>query len=202
MQINYGFANTSGYLTDPFKVVSVVNNGGIASDYLYESRPDSKQQHSIFGLVKHHLDSSIFDVSYRFQTSDWGIDSHTLDMHWQFFADGDSNNGGSFWEPHIRLYQQSAADFYLPYLSEQTIQLPDVQPDFASADYRVGDLTAYTVGLKYGFQLEDGARQEIRLEYYKQTPNSANEPVGIAGLENLELYPEVDAIILQYSYFF
>lgn len=192
IQLNYSFANTSGYLTDPFKVLSVVDNTGITQDLVYESRPDSKVQHSIFGLMKYHLEESIFDASYRYLTNDWEIQSHTFDTHWRFFTDNHS-----FWEPHFRIYQQSAAEFYQPFLVEG-----NSLPEFASADYRIGDMTAYTVGLKYGFQMSDGDRAEIRLEYYKQTPDKANQPQGIANLDGLELYPEVDAVILQFNYYF
>jgi len=192
MQFNYGFADTSGYLTDPFKILSVVDNTGITQDLVYENRPDSRTQHSLFGLMKYHLDNSIFDASYRYITDDWEIQSHTIDTHWHFFA-GD----GSFWEPHVRFYQQDAAEFYTPFLAQTA-----ATPEFASADYRIGEMTAITVGLKYGFQIGNGDRAEIRLEYYKQSPSKANEPQGIANLEGLELYPEVDALILQFNYYF
>ncbi len=192
MQFNYGYADVSGYLTDPFKILSVVDNNGVTQDLRYENRPDSKSQHSVFGLMKYHLDNSIFDISYRYLTNDWEIQSHTIDTHWHFLGEG-----GSFWEPHIRFYQQQAAEFYTPFLVQG-----EVLPEFASADYRVGDMTAITVGLKYGFQLSGGDRAEIRLEYYKQTPKKANQPEGIANLEGLDLYPEVDALILQFNYYF
>jgi len=191
MQFNYGFADTSGYLTDPFKVLSVVDNNGITQDLVYENRPDSRNQHTVFGLVKYHLDESIFDISYRYLTDDWDIQSHTIDTHWRFFT-GDT----SFIEPHFRFYQQSAAEFYQPFISQAS-----TMPSYASADYRVGDMTAYTLGVKYGFQMFED-RAEVRLEYYKQTPNKANQPTGIANLDGLDLYPEVDAIILQVNYFF
>ncbi|MCF6193639.1 MAG: DUF3570 domain-containing protein, partial [Kangiellaceae bacterium] len=97
MQFNYGFSYSDGYLTDPFKILSLVNTNGITQDLVYENRPDTKAQHSFFGLAKYHLDNSVFDASYRFLTNDWGITSHTIDTHWHFYT-----SGGSFWEPHIR----------------------------------------------------------------------------------------------------
>jgi len=192
MQFNYGYADTSGYLTDPFKILSVVDNTGVTQDLVYENRPDSRTQHSLFGLMKYHLDNSVFDVSYRYITDDWEIQSHTIDTHWHFFA-GD----GSFWEPHVRFYQQDAAEFYTPFLAQAA-----ATPEFASADYRIGEMTAITLGLKYGFQISNGDRAEIRLEYYKQSPTKVNEPQGIANLEGLDFYPEVDALILQFNYYF
>lgn len=191
MQLNYGFASTSGYLTDPFKILSLVNANGVTQDYLHENRPDTKQQHSVFALIKHHLEESIFDVSYRYQSNDWGIDSHTIDAHWHFFT-----RDNSFWEPHIRYYQQSAADFYSPFLQQDS-----PLNRHASADYRIGEMTGLTIGLKYGFQMENSDRAEIRLEYYKQTSHSTNQPVSV-DLGSLDIYPKVDALILQLNYFY
>jgi len=56
-------------------------------------------------------------------------------------------------------------------------------------------LPAQTIG-------NDGDRAEIRLEYYKQTPNGANQPQGIANLEAFDLYPDLDAFIFQFNYYF
>lgn len=191
-QINYGFADKSGYLTDPFKILSVVDPSGITQDLIYENRPDSRTQHSLFAMTKYHFEESIFDISYRYLTDDWDIKSHTIDTHWRFY--GGENQ---FWEPHIRYYQQSAAKFYQPFLVDS-----EAVPEFASADYRIGDMSAVTLGLKYGFALDNGDRAEVRLEYYLQTPQSANQPQGVANLDGLDLYPEVDAVILQVNYYF
>ena len=190
-QLNYSFADVSGYLTDPFKILSVIDNSAVAQDYVYESRPESRTQHTLFAMGKYHLENSIVDASYRFLTDDWGITSHTIDFKWHLFS-GDN----SFWEPHIRFYQQSAADFYNPYLVDGL-----ALPEFASADYRVGEMTAVTLGIKYGFTLSGGNLMEIRAEYYKQTPTS-NGAEAVAAASGLELYPEVDAFILQFTYSF
>ncbi len=190
MQFNYGYADISGYLTDPFKVLSVIDNNAIAQDYVYESRPESRKQHSLFGMMKYHLEDSIVDFSYRYLTDDWEIKSHTLDFKWHIFS-----NDNTFWEPHIRFYQQSAADFYKPYMLQG-----QATPEFASADYRVGEMSAVTLGLKYGFMIGDN-RTEIRAEYYLQTPKAATAEL-VSAVEDLDIYPEVDAFMIQLTYFF
>lgn len=192
MQFNYGYADMQGYLTDPFKVLSVVDNLAITQDLVYESRPDSRTQHSLFALTKYHFEDSIFDISYRYIVDDWKMKSHTIDTHWRLLS-----QQGTFWEPHVRIYMQSAAEFYQPFLAQS-----EVRPSYASADYRVGDMTALTIGLKYGFQLDNGDSAEVRLEYYKQTPNKANQSSNVSGLDNIELYPEVDALFVQLNYYF
>jgi len=191
MQFNYGVSKSSGYLNDPFKVVSVLDSLGAVQEYRYDGRPDQRTKKSLFGLVKYHLDGSIFDFSYRKMTDDWDIKSNTFDTHWHFFTDS-----GNFWEPHLRFYSQTAANFYTPFL----VQGAPV-PTYATADYRVGKMTATTIGLKYGIKLAHHHRLEMRLEYYRQTPTKANQPAGVANLDGLDIYPKVQAIIFQMSYY-
>lgn len=191
MQFNYGLSVVDGYMTDPYKLLSVVDSAGITQDVIYEGRPDSRTKHSFFWQTKYALDNGVVDVSYRYATDDWEIDSHTIDSRFRFNL-GDNN----YIQPHLRYYQQSAADFYRPFLN-QGEQLPM----YASADYRVGEMTAYTVGLKYGHKMENGQEWAVRAEYYQQDPKNAgfDEPGALA---DLDLYPSVKAVILQFNYHF
>lgn len=191
VQLNYSYSYVDGYLTDPFKVLSVVNSEGYTQEYLYENRPDSRAKHAFFGQTKYHFDAFVFDGSYRYMTDDWDIDSHTGDFRLNIPL-----GKGHYLEPHFRYYTQGAADFYQPFLVEGE--------DFgkhASADYRIGDMDTYTVGIKYGMPLNSGDSLAFRLEYYKQTPNSdGTERIGV--LKELDIYEEVDAIIAQITYSF
>jgi hypothetical protein len=190
-QFNYSYSIVDGYLTDPFKILSLVNTNGIAQDYLYENRPEKRTKQSVFAQTKYHFDETVLDVSYRYMWDDWEIDSHTVDTRFYIPL-----GNGSYLEPHLRFYQQAAADFYQPFL----IQGESI-PEFASADYRIGEMTAYTVGLKYGMKLAGGNDLSFRLEYYRQDPKSAGHKApGI--LADVELYESIDAIIAQVSYSF
>lgn len=190
-QFNYSYSQADGYMTDPFKMVSLVNDRGITQRNIYESRPDSRAKHSFYGQAKYHFDNSVVDASYRYMTDDWEIDSHTIDTRLRYFlADG------SYLEPHFRYYTQSAADFYQTYLMEG-----QTTPEFVSADYRIGEMDAYTVGLKYGFKLDQGNDVAVRLEYYKQTPKSSGQEA-FGDIQGIDLFEELDAIILQVSYSF
>ena len=191
MQFNYSYSKVDGYLSDPFKVLSLVDDNGIAQDYRYENRPDSRVKQSLFAQTKYHFEQNVVDVSYRYMWDDWKLDSHTIDSKLRIPL---SNT--SYIEPHIRFYQQTAANFYQPFLSQsQEI------PEFASADYRIGEMSAYTVGLKYGVKLSDGNDLSFRLEYYRQDPKDAGHQAPGA-LKNVVLYESVDAIIAQVSYSF
>ena len=191
MQFNYSYATVSGYLTDPFKVISSVNENGESQEYLYEHRPDERTKHAFFGQTKYHFDSGILDASYRYMIDDWEIDSHTIDLRYYI-----PFKNGHYIEPHIRMYTQGAAEFYQPFLVQT-----DALPEYASADYRIGELDTYTVGLKYGMPMSNGNQLAFRLEYYHQTPKSNGaEEIGV--LQGVELYEEVDAITAQVTYSF
>ncbi len=192
---NYSYSMVDGYLTDPFKVVSVLNTQGLAQDYIYESRPDSRVKQSTFMQAKYNFDDSLLntvvDVSYRYMWDDWGINSHTIDTRFTIPV-----GAASYIEPHIRYYQQSEADFYQPYI------IGDQAPiGFVSADYRIGEMTAVTVGAKYGVVLNGGNELSFRLEYYRQTPTNAGftDPNSLNGQD---IYPVVEAVIAQVSYSF
>jgi len=42
MRFNVGMSQSSGYLNDPFKILSIVDANGRPVDYIYESRDDSR----------------------------------------------------------------------------------------------------------------------------------------------------------------
>jgi hypothetical protein len=198
-QFNYSFSRSSGYLTDPYKMLSVVDSEtgdpvagpGIPFLYLFESRPDTRTKHSLFGQIKHRIGGPVIDVSYRFMTDDWGIHSHTVDARWR------QPIGDSWYvQPHLRYYTQSAAEFYRPYLRNG-----DPLPDHATADYRLGEMDGTTLGLKVGRPYENDREWSVRVEYYKQ---SGRAPPGatFGSLEGLDLFPTVDALISQVEFRF
>lgn len=191
MQFNYGLSLVDGYTTDPYKVLSVINTNGVTQDLIYENRPDTRTKHSFFWQTKYAMDNGVVDLSYRFATDDWDINSHTIDSRLRF-----NLSDNSYIQPHVRYYQQSAADFYQPYLNQS-----DELPMYASADYRVGEMTAYTLGLKYGRKLDNGHEWAVRAEYYQQDPkNDGFAQPGV--LADMDLYPSVKAVILQFNYHF
>lgn len=195
-QFNYSYSIVDGYLTDPFKVISVVDGStGLTEDNIYESRPDSRVKQSLYAQSLYHFENSVLDVSYRYMWDDWQIKSHTIDSRFKIFL-GDMFGTQSYLQPHFRFYQQSAAEFYQPFLIEGA-----ALPTHASADYRIGEMTTFTVGLKYGLLVNNGHELSFRLEYYRQTPTDAgfDEP-GV--LQDVDLYPTIDAIIGQVTYSF
>ena len=195
-QLNYSLSIADGYLSDPYKLLSVVDRDtgdpapgpGDLDLYLFEGRPDSRVKHSLFGLWKHSLGRDVVDLSYRYMTDDWKIDSHTLEARYRWEL-------GSFYlQPHLRYYMQSAAEFYAGALFAG-----DQLPRYASADYRLGELDSYTVGLTYGRPLPYGRQWTVRLEYYNQSGTSPPE-IAVGSLRDLDLFPSVDALIAEIGF--
>ncbi len=191
MQINYGVSYVSGYMTDPYKVLSRINSDGHAVGYHYEHRPDKRLKQSLYVMGKRALTYGVFDLSYRYSIDDWSIDSHTLESRYRV-----NLTTRSFVQLHLRAYQQTAAKFYRLYLRDD-----QALPQYGSADYRLGAIDSYTIGLKYGQRLKDGTLATFRLEYYKQRPqNSGFDLVG--QLRRFDQFPNNDAIIAQLGFSF
>lgn len=192
MQINYSLSSASGYLNDPYKFLSRIDPvSGSTIDYLYENRPDSRTKHAIYWLTRYHLNRDVVSASYRYFFDDWGIKSHTVDLtyNWKY-----SEN--KYFEPHLRFYSQSEADFYRLHLLNG-----DPLPREASSDYRLAKFNGLTYGLKWGWDMPKGRAFILRLEYYNSIGDSSpSEAVGIQ--RGLDLYPDLKSLIAQVQYRF
>jgi hypothetical protein len=194
LQANYSFEHSSGYLTDPYKLLSVVQDEtsatpGEPADYLYENRPDARSKQALYGELRQYIAGATADVSYRYFWDDWGITSHAVDV----FTRVPVSHGHAI-EPHVRWYRQSAADFYHTYLvqGEQT-------PQFASADSRLAAFDAWTYGLKYSLPVGENDALGFSAEYYTQKgTRSPPNPIGI--LSQYDLFPALDVFMFRVGY--
>lgn len=201
IEASYSYGQSDGYLTDPYKVLTVVDSlsgvpmpgpgDGVPYLYLWEHRPDSRAKQSGFVEWRHAFDRDSLALNARYMTDDWGIDSQTIEARYRWNVDEDS-----YLEPHLRWYTQTAADFYRTVLFDG-----DLLPQYASADYRLADLDAYTVGAKYGHRTDRG-EWSVRLEYYhhEADPSPGSEVGDLA--EFNELILPMSAVIAQFGYRF
>lgn len=192
MQVNYSFSNSEGYLTDPFKILTLANSStGAPEDYLYENRPDSRTKHSIYWKTKYHRENGhIIDASYRYLWDDWDITSHTLDFRYRWPL-----ASGHYIEPHVRYYSQEEASFY-----RHSLTAGEALPEFATADSRLGQFDAMTYGAKYGIPMGENGEFSIRLELYRQNGSTVGTPIG--DQVNYDLFPDLEATIVQFGYSF
>ncbi len=203
MQANYSYSDTTGYLTDPYKIISVVDGttgdavpsvgpgDGPSHLYYFEHRPDNRVKHSLFTQGKYYMDGKVLDLSYRYMTDDWEIESHTVDLHFRWPL---SDN--SYVEPHLRYYTQTAADFY-------RLSLIDGEPlpEYASADHRLGEFDAVTAGLKFGWKTHGGNDMHVRIELYTQSGKLSTDQL-IGNQVDRDNNPDLNAIIFQFGYQF
>jgi hypothetical protein len=189
MQLNYGRTRETGYLTEPYKIVSIVDSTGNTIDYRNEKRPDNRQRQTIqLSSVYNVFDEDVIHVSYRFYWDDWGIRSHTVDFRYRFDL-----SGGHYLEPHLRFYGQSAVNFYT-----YGLRAGAPLPEFATSDYRYGKMNTNTFGVKYGFPVGSG-ELNVRLEYMVQSGNShPSQAVGVQ--RQYDLFPPINITILQVGY--
>lgn len=190
MQLNYSVGYSNGYLTDPYKFVSVIDgSSGATLDYRYESRPDTRLRQSFFWETVYHFNQDVVHFSYRYFWDDWGIRANTADLHYRLEL-----GKGSYLQPHLRYSVQSAANFYVHSLTNT-----DPVPAYASADYRLGDLTTATVGIKFGMPVSSHSELSLRLESITQSGDS--HPADAIGIQkNYDLFPTIKTAIAQITY--
>lgn len=191
-QFNLALSASRGYQSDPYKILTVANEGDLILDpadatswlYLYEKRPQQRLKKILYWQNKWALfsDDSL-DLSARLMKDDWGINSHTLDAtwHWQY-------SPNLSFEPHYRFYRQSAADFYRPFL--RTGEEVDINGstitalvDNASSDGRLAAFSARTLGIRMDYRLSDESSLSLRLEHYQQYDE--NKQVAVAAGSDL-----------------
>ena len=183
-QLNYNYSTSSGYQSDPYRVLSVVDSAtGAALSYLYENRPRNRARHSVYWGNKLALGPTVADVSLRYYHDTWGINSITAEVSEQVPI-----THNSYIKPLFRYYHQGAANFFRNYLvSGATL------PQYASSDSRLGRFNATTIGARYGIRLMEDSELYVQAEDYRQT--GTHYVAGAPGaLANLDLFSGVHAI--------
>ncbi len=188
LQVNLGLGFDSGFMTEPYKGVSVFDDAGSLVGLLRESRPDSRRRTTLLTRLNRHLGRDVFSGSLRWYHDDWGVDSWTLDLRYHFKPDLDQ-----VWQPHLRYSRQTAADFQRFALREG-----EPLPEHVSSDMRLADLNSLTLGMKYSRPVLNG-RLSLRLEYLLQ---SAPVPDGQVPepLRGMDLNPDLKALLFGLGY--
>lgn len=108
-QLNLSYSNYSGFLSDPYQVVSVVDGNTVKFYNTYH--PDSRGRKAIGARLNYSLfEQTSVQLGYRYYWDDWEIRSHTISLYvQQYFADKAITLGLG-----IRRYDQTAAYFFKP----------------------------------------------------------------------------------------
>jgi len=197
-EFNISLDRFKGYLNDPYKITSIIDSAGNTTGYEYESRPQQRTRKSGYWENRVTWTPNLSAaLAVRYMRDDWDVRSETAQFHlrWQL------SNRERYIEPTIRWYRQTAAEFYTPFI------LDTARPSsgFESSDSRLGRFRAMTYGVKFQQDLPGlGTRAKsefsVRAEYYQQT---FDERMAVpAGLQGLDLYPGLKAILVQVGWRF
>lgn len=204
------FSNrASGYLNDPYKVLSVLDpqtgqpiearefdsslpQGLPAS--LFERRPERHERQGVTVGYRQHLGHSIVDLTYRGIDDDWQADSRTVEVKWRWLL-----SERFYLEPQGRWSEQEAAYFYRHSLINfQDLSGGQPRLRYASADPRLNAFTATTLGLKLGWQ---DRNQAVSLRLARYTQRGDSHPADAIGAERaLDLFPDLKATLVQFSW--
>jgi hypothetical protein len=180
-----------GYLTEPYKVLSILDPvTGVTTGEVTERRPSTRVRSDILASSVYHLSRDVLYTSYRYYHDDWGVQSHTIDGKYRH-----DSSPEVYVEPHLRFYSQTGATFY-----HTALIAGEPLPEYASADYRVGPLKTATVGLTIGYHPE-GSRGTwtARAEYIGQFGTThPNDVVGVQ--EDYDLFPPLNIATLVVGY--
>lgn len=136
--LNYGYSK--GFLSDPYKMVSITGQALTA-----DTRPDRRSQGSLNLRLRQFIPavSAAIHADYRYFADDWGVVAHTADVAWvQRIPEDYLLTLG------LRYYSQGMADFYAPYFDAPRAD------GLYSSDYRLSPYgaLAYRMGLDKDWQ--------------------------------------------------
>ncbi|MFZ6844644.1 DUF3570 domain-containing protein [Undibacterium sp. RuTC16W] len=152
-QLSVGISHGSGYFSDPYKV--------------FDNRPRERTNRTLLARWNHFIDltQGTARLSYRYYSDTWSIKAHTIGLEYvQPLING--------WTitPQLRIYSQSAANFYVNADTSGSPFPPNPPEDviYFSEDQRVSAFGARTLGLKVAKQLGDDWLVDIKVEQYTQ----------------------------------
>lgn len=194
VQLNYVHSRAEGYMTNPYKIISVVNSvTGSTGDYdpIYEKRPRNRDTNTLYAQLNQSFGMGVAYLSYRYVWDDWGIKAHTVDLKYR------QPLGERFFvQPHVRYYQQTAADFYRSMLTNTEVAN---LPQYASADYRLAKLHTASFGVKVGYRPSFGGELSMRAELIRQ--NGEDQPWDSVGIQReAGVFPSLKATMLHVAY--
>lgn len=196
-EFNLSVDRFHGYLNDPYKFISVLDASGGTAGYRYESRPDQRVRKSAYWENRVAWDSLSTALSLRYMSDDWSVHSETAQVHVRWTLPG----GVRYIEPTFRWYRQTKAGFYMPWI----VDTAKTDSAYESSDSRLDAFHATTYGIKYAQKLGPlgpiaGSEFNVRIEYYQQ--KYTDPATTLVGLQGLNLYPDLKAVLVQFGWRF
>jgi Protein of unknown function (DUF3570) len=210
IQGNVSYSRGSGYMANPYKVVTAIfldtqapDCGDIFCDgrpgdvltgalrSFLEVRPEIRNQWTLSGRYVQHINplDAALHLDYRFATDDWGINAHTFEADWV-------QPLGNGWTvtPRVRYYSQDAADFYQPFFVVNQRNSGNDRTDASrlpkaySSDQRLSGYGALSGGISISKQFTKGVMLETGIEYYTHSGSLKLGGGGEGDYSNFDYY--------------
>jgi hypothetical protein len=153
-QLNISYTDGHGYYSDPYKFL--------------DNRPGDKYQTAMLARWNHYIEdwNGATQLGYRYYKDSFGIRAHTVTIDY-------TQELSEKWSvtPLLRLYTQSAADFYV---ENTNPPLPFPPPGYMpgvtniSFDQRLASFGARTIGIKIAYQPTKDWLMDFKYEDYAQ----------------------------------
>ncbi len=189
MSFNLTYGRSTGYLSDPYKVVLKTTEivPGVTLPLTFpENRPNEREKWIAFVSYNHAFEGcdGALEATYRYFHDSYGSSSHALGATWF------QNLGAKFvLAPTLRYYEQDAADFYHVSLNGTSITpllAPSSQAPYYSADYRLSHLRTVTYGVKLVWHPTDSVQLDLAYDRYDMR--------GLDGVTSASAYPQAHTI--------
>jgi hypothetical protein len=195
--VNGTLSVEDGYLTEPYKVVSLMDpSTGLTVGQVTENRPSRRNRRDILSSTVYHFTRDVLYLSHRYYWDDWGVRSNTVDLKYRRELGENELGKDVYLQPHLRYYAQTPADFFTFGLVHGA-----PLPAFISSDERLGPLRTATLGATLGFSaLGTPGEWSIRAEYIRQF--GKGHPNNVVGVQrDFDLFPPVNigSLVVAYS---
>ena len=168
--VNVTWGRMTGFLADPYKLVQKKTEifPGVSLPLTFgENRPHERNKGILFVRLNRSFPAlrGAVESSYRYYRDTNGTDAHTLDLSW-FQRVGEK----VVLRPALRLYDQTAAEFYRYNLDATPLTpfsgAPRAGGPFYSSDYRLSALRTVNYGLKAIWNVTEAIAFDAALEQY------------------------------------
>lgn len=194
LTVNLAHGRAEGYLTDPYKIIrqnTEILPGVVLPLTFPENRPDEREKW--IGYVAFNRawpgvgEGGALEASYRLYHDSFGVDSHTVALGWlQKLREGRLTV-----HPQVRVYRQSAADFYRVTLDGAPF-VPTPRPNpagpFYSADYRLTEIETLTAGVTVTWNVRDWLAVDATYDRYVMR--------GRDGVTSAQAFPDANVFTL------
>ncbi|NTU58869.1 MAG: DUF3570 domain-containing protein [Chlorobiaceae bacterium] len=166
VQVNLSRSVGEGYYTDPYRPI--------------DNRPRHRNYTTVMTKWNHYFESTegASRLAYRYYADTFGIRSHTFSAEYVQPLPNDFKL-----MPSVRLYSQTAADFYVPVDPLYAPEPPEVNFDgYYTLDQRLSAFGAVTLGLKVSKKFADEWLVDVRYDHCMQRDHWAISGKGDSGL--------------------